>query len=149
MSPSSLICSKWILKSTPPSSSAFDITFALLCQRLESKSSQQSLDCEILGLPGLDKLLPLTLSAESGTLTVCLRCINLLLQGVSIMSSCFINSPLHSASIILALFWSSVSTDFNLVLSKLLIANCGERKMARQKHCLVSSPQPWIIKIVS
>lgn len=127
---SSLICSKGILKSTPPGSSVFDITFAFLCQCSESKSSQQSLDCEILGLPGLDKVLLLTPSAESGTLTVCLRCINLLLQGVSIMSSCFVNSPLHSVSIILALFWSSVSTDFNLVLSKLLIANCGERKMA-------------------
>lgn len=65
------------------------------------------------------------------------------------MSSCFINSPLHSASVIFALFWSSVSTDFNLVLSKPLIANCGEGKMACQKHCLVSSPQTWIIKIVS
>lgn len=99
----------------------------VLCQCSEAESCAWGRP----GSAGLAGPLSLPCSAGRATLTVCLRCINLLLAGAAVSSSSSTNSPLHPVPATSPVLCSSIPTDFNLLLSKLLIAICEEREMLR------------------
>lgn len=118
------------------------------CQWCEAEPGQ-SRACGSPGSAGLAEPLSLSPSAGSGTVTVCLRCINLLLGGAAVSSSST-NPPLQSVAVTWPALCSSSPTDFNLLLSKLLIAICKERDMSKalsiffikkEKNYIV----PWIL----
>lgn len=123
----------------------FLVTNLLPCQCFRKhQSSEQSSSEETGG--SLDKLW-MSSASERATLTVCLRCISLLLRGAAATSdstSSSVGSPLLPESRICILLCFKGSTGFSLLLSKLLIANLRIKTKKSPLRCFIFI---WLINL--